>query len=119
MSLVICADLDLCLQRRRPLQTELAVKYKDSLLGAVTTDARGWLHDVGAEEVFLERGRVIDVDGAGNMAPIVLVIESAINNLERRYFRVVRAIQELVQLSESQRPGSRGHDFSWSSLSGS
>ena len=98
MSPMICADLNLCLQSRRPLQTELAVEHKDSLLGAVATDARVWFHDARAEEVFLQRGRVVDVDGAGNMAPIVLVIKPAINNLERRNFRAVRAIQELVQL---------------------
>ena len=74
------------------------MEHEDRLPGGIVARRRLRLVRVETEEEFLHaRGRV-DVDGAGDVAAVVLVVEAAVDDVELVELRIVGAIEELVEL---------------------
>ena len=74
------------------------MEHEDRLPGGIVACRRLRLVRVETEEELLHaRGR-IDVDGAGDVAAVVLGVEAAVDDVELVELRIVGAIEELVEL---------------------
>ena len=80
-------------QSRRAFGTELAVEDEDMLWTTFPTHAWNRLVGSDTKEVLLELRRCVDVDRSRNMATMIFIIESAIDNLVRRNFVLENSIQ--------------------------
>jgi hypothetical protein len=68
-------------QGGRAFGTELAMENKDMLWPSFLTDARNWLVHGRTKKVLLQLYRCINVDGSWDVATIIFVIKTAVNNL--------------------------------------
>lgn len=84
------------LQGGRPLNAELTMEYYDCLLFSVT--AHAGLRFVRSKQEFFNPGVRIDVDRAGYMAPMILVVKSAVNDVITGDLVFVGTVQEGIQL---------------------
>ena len=87
------------LQCRSSLNTKLTVEHQDRLLARVAARRRFRLACGHAEEELLDaRGRV-DVDGARDVSPVILIVEPTVNDMELLELRVVDAVEQIVELN--------------------
>lgn len=86
-------DSETSVQGGRAFGTELAVEDKDMLW--ITFPAHTGNRLVGSytKEVLLQLRRCINVDRSGDMATVIFIIKSAIDNLIRRNLRLESSIQ--------------------------
>lgn len=80
-------------QSGRAFGTELAVEDEDMLWTTFPTHTWDRLVGSDTKEILLELRRCIDVDRSGNMATMIFIIKSAIDNLVRRNFVLENPIQ--------------------------
>lgn len=91
------------LQGRCSLRAEFAVQNEHVLLTTIAADGRPWFpHALPKEELF-HTGDCVDIDSAGDVAPVILVIETTVDDVVRRNLRVVLAIEEIIQLQEQRK----------------
>ncbi len=87
------------LQCRSSLNAELTVEHKDRLLTRVATRRRRGFVRRHAQEELLDTLGCVDVDGAWNMAAVVLIVEPAVNDVIILQLRVIDTIQQAVELN--------------------
>lgn len=83
----------------RPLRTELAVEYENSLaLGRRALARAGRRRPRAVEEARLDVGELRQVDGPLDVAALVLIVEAAVDNDELFDAVAVQTALQLVQL---------------------
>lgn len=81
------------IQCRSSLGTELAMEDKNTLLMRITAGRGFGFGNTRAEQEVLDSSRCVDVDGAGNVATVIFVVEPAVDDLEGCNLRIVDTIQ--------------------------
>lgn len=86
-------DSGTSVQGGRAFGTELAVEDKDMLLTTFPTHA--WNRPVGSDtkEVLLQLRGCINIDRSGDMATMIFIIKSAIDDLVRRNLLLENSVQ--------------------------
>ena len=86
-------DSETSVQSGRAFGTEFAVEDEDMLWTTFPTHA--WSRLVGSDtkEVLLQLHRCINVDRSGDVATMIFIIKSAIDNLVRRNLPLENSIQ--------------------------
>jgi len=106
---------EMSVQGWRAFGTELAVEDEDVLWTTFPTHAWNRLLGSITEEVLLQLRRCIDVDRSGDMATVVFIIESAIDNLVRRNLLLESSVQKVIKLQARHR--SAPFPFQWEDVS--
>lgn len=99
----------------RAFGTELAVEDEDVLRTTFPTHAWNRLLGSITEEVLLQLRRRINVDRSGDMATMVFIIESAIDDLVRRNLLLESSVQKVIKLHARYR--SEPFPFQWEDVS--
>lgn len=84
------------LQGWSTLNAEFTMEDEDVLFLAIPTSA--WLGFVGTQQVLLDSLSSIEIDGARNVSPFILVVESAVDHRIRVDLMVEMTCQEVVEL---------------------
>ena len=74
------------------------MENKDRLLARVAASGRGRLGRPHPEEEVLDARGGVDVDSAGNVPAVVLVVEAAVDYVVSGQSRVVFTVKEIIQL---------------------
>ena len=74
------------------------MENQDMLWSTFPAYAGSWLFRTCTKEVLLQLHRCIDVDRSGDMATIIFIIKSAVNNLVRCNLRPEGSIQYIIEL---------------------
>jgi hypothetical protein len=70
------------------------VENQNSLFLRVATN--GWFRLLHAEQKFFHASSGVDVDGAGNMSTIVLIVKAAVDNVETRDAGIVDTVEKVI-----------------------
>lgn len=79
------------------------MENEDRLPLSLAAGARERLIDTGTEQEVFKRRRSVDVDGTGNVAAVVLVVEPAVDDGITSNMAIIHSIQEIIQLQTNSR----------------
>lgn len=71
---------------------------QDCLLRGIAAAARRGLGCISSKEELLDLFGRVDVDSARDMPALVLVLEPAVDHVERRNLRVIPSVDESIEL---------------------
>lgn len=75
------------------------MENKDCLPDGIPADRRSGLRNAGPKQEFFNARSSVDVNRPRDVAPIILIIKSTVNDVEIRYLRFVDPIKQIVQLN--------------------
>lgn len=75
------------------------MENKDCLPDGIPADRRSGFRNAGPKQEFFNARSSVDVNRPRDVAPIILIIKSTVNDVEIRYLRFVDPIKQIVQLN--------------------